>query len=108
MANEQKPESYVDYSGIRDLEERHRILKDKVRLVAENLIELRDKNSDQIIEIKQEIESMKNVLNRVLSFMESASEQFSKYARKEDLEILSKQAKMFQPLLEEKSKKNPN
>ena len=103
MANEQEEGGYADYSGVRDLEERHRILKDKVRLVGENLIDLREKNNEQILEIKKEIESMKDVLNRVLSFMESASDQFSKYARKEDLEILSKQAKMFQPLLEETS-----
>jgi len=32
------------------------------------------------------------------SFLETASAEFSQFARKEDLEILSKQAKMFQPL----------
>ena len=33
-----------------------------------------------------------------MGFLETASAEFSKFAKKEDLEILSKQAKMFQPL----------
>jgi len=37
-------------------------------------------------------------MERVKDFLEIASGEFQKFARKEDLEILSKQAKMFQPL----------
>ena len=37
-------------------------------------------------------------MERLISFLETASSEFSKFAKKEDLEILSKQAKMFQPL----------
>jgi len=37
-------------------------------------------------------------MEKTISFLETASSEFSKFARKEDLEILSKQAKMFQPL----------
>jgi hypothetical protein len=37
-------------------------------------------------------------MEKIKSFLESMSNEFSKFARKEDLEILSKQAKMFQPL----------
>ena len=32
------------------------------------------------------------------TFLETISNELSKFAKKEDLEILSKQAKMFQPL----------
>ena len=36
-------------------------------------------------------------MERMINFLETASSEFSKFAKKEDLEILSKQAKMFQP-----------
>ena len=41
---------------------------------------------------------MKQTIGKVKSFIETVSSEFSNFARKEDLEILMKQAKMFQPL----------
>jgi len=89
---------------IRDLEERQRILKDRLLLIGQNLIEIREKNKEAILEIKKDLEIIKQNMERLVSFLETASSEFSKFARKEDLEILSKQARMFQPL--EKLKKN--
>ena len=83
---------------IRDLEEKQRILKDRTLLIGENLVDIKERLTEEIIEIKKEIETMKQQLERLRSFLESASEEFSKFARKEDLEILSKQARMFKPL----------
>ena len=97
----------MDYSGqfsgetntkIRDLEEKQRILKDRLLLIGQNLIEFKEKNDQHILEIKKNIEILKQNIERIMSFLETASREFSKFARKEDLEILSKQAKMFQPL----------
>ncbi len=85
-------------SKTRDLEERQRILKDRLILIGQNLIEMRENTNEKILEIKKDIETLKNNMERMISFLESASAEFSKFARKEDLEILSRQAKMFQPL----------
>jgi len=82
----------------RDLEEKNKMLKDRLLLVGENLIETREKTSSDILEIKKELELIKNDMERLVSFLETASAEFSKFARKEDIEILTKQAKMFQPL----------
>ncbi len=90
---------------IRDLEERQRILKDRLLLVGQNLIELKEKQIQETLEIKKDIMIIKQSMERMISFLETASGEFSKFARKEDLEILSKQAKMFQPLNLEKLKK---
>ena len=87
-----------DINGrIRNLEEKQRILKDRLILIGENLIESREKANEKILELKKDIEILKQNMERMISFLESASAEFSKFARKEDLEILSKQAKMFQP-----------
>ncbi|MBU2562268.1 MAG: hypothetical protein KKF68_01240 [Nanoarchaeota archaeon] len=83
---------------IRDLEEKQRIMKDRLLLIGKNLIETKEKNSEDILELKKSIDEIKNNLERIKSFLETASNEFSKFARKEDLEILAKQAKMFQPL----------
>ena len=83
---------------VRDLEEKQRILKDRLLLIGENLVDMKERNDQQILEIKKNIEIMKKSMERMMSFLETASSEFSKFARKEDLEILSKQAKMFQPL----------
>ncbi|MFH1311199.1 MAG: hypothetical protein ABIH65_02230 [Nanoarchaeota archaeon] len=105
MAAEQ---GYGDESGnqflwdintkIRDLEEKNRMLKDRLLLIGQNLVEIKEKTNSDILELKKDIEIIKTNMGRVVSFLETASQEFSKFARKEDLEILSKQAKMFQPL----------
>ena len=82
----------------RDLEEKHKMLKDRLLLIGQNLIETKEKTSSDVLEIKKELEVIKKNMERLVSFLETASEEFSKFARKEDLELLSKQAKMFQPL----------
>jgi hypothetical protein len=97
-----------EFSGIntrmRDLEEKQRILKDRVLLIGQNLIEMKEKNTEDLLEMKKDIENIKQKLERLQSFFETASAEFSKFARKEDLDILAKQARMFQPL--EKLKKS--
>ena len=85
-------------SKIKDLEEKQRILKDRLLLIGQNLIETKEETSQKILEIKKNIEIIKQNMDRIISFVETASAEFPKFAKKEDLEILSKQAKMFQPL----------
>lgn len=82
---------------LRDLEEKYRILKDRVLLIGQNLIEMKENSDKKILEIKKDLEILKTNTERLASFMESASEEFSKFARKEDVELLYKQAKMFRP-----------
>jgi len=100
MANENPQPQPVSTSNIRirDLEEKNRILRNQVLLIGRNLVEVREKNNEEILEIKKELELVRQNLERLTSFLEMASEEFSKFARREDLEILSKQARMFQPL----------
>jgi len=85
-------------SKLKDLEEKQRILKDRLLLIGQNLIETKEETNQKILEIKKNIETIKQSIDRIISFVEMASSEFSKFAKKEDLEILSKQAKMFQPL----------
>ncbi len=97
----------IDYSSqffseintkIRNIEEKQRVLKEQILLLGQNLVELKDKSSKKDLDLKKELEDLKTKVDRLTSFTELISGEFSKFAKKEDLEILSKQAKMFQPL----------
>ena len=83
---------------VRDLEEKQRIIKDRILLIGQNLIEMKEDVHIAFLDIKKDIELMKRDIERLKSFFETASGEFSKFAKKEELEILSRQAKMFQPL----------
>jgi Fic family protein len=83
-------------SAVRELENKFRNLRERVILLGQNMIEIREKNKEAILEIKKNMEIMKQNVERLVSFLETASSEFSKFAKKEDLEILAKQAKIFQ------------
>lgn len=83
---------------IRSLEEKQRVLRDRLLLIGENLVDIKEENNAKILEIKKDIQYLKQTLERALSFLESFSSEISNLARKEDLQILAKQAKMFQPM----------
>jgi len=82
---------------LRNLEENQRIHKDRLLLIGQNLLETKEKSNQDMLSIKKDIEKIKQEMERMINFLETASSEFSKFAKKEDLEILSKQAKMFQP-----------
>lgn len=94
------PGQYVEDSNaqVKDLEEKQRILKDRLLLIGQNLIETKEETQQKLLEIKKDIMVLKENMEKTISFLEMASSEFSKFAKKEDLELLSKQAKMFQPL----------
>jgi len=83
---------------LNSLEEKQRIIRDRVLILGNNLIETREDFREEIIGLKKQTEELKNDFQRIKSLIESFSDEFSKLARKEDLNILIKQAKMFQPL----------
>ena len=100
-------EQQTDYAGqflgdvnskVRDIEEKQKIARDRLLLIGQNLIEIKEDTNKKILEIKKDVENMKQTLGRLSSFIETMSGEISKFAKKEDLEILTKQAKMFQPM----------
>ena len=104
MANEQEQQGdyYELFSNasvrIRDLEEKQSILRDRLLLIGKNFLDTKEETNENIIGIKKDIGKINQDLERIKSFLESISNEITKFAKKEDLDILSKQAKMFQPL----------
>ncbi len=113
MANPQNPpqpesqsqrEDYSNYwqtdfsTKLRDLEERQRLIKDRVLLIGENVLEAKEKTDSDILELKKDVESIKYEILRIKDFLKRTAEELDEFAKKDELAILSKQAKMFQPL----------
>ena len=101
MAQNQTSQESISYElalKLRDLEEGQKLMKDRLLLIGQNLIDFQEKNSLEMIEIKKDIQDMKMDIKRMKSVIETVSDEVSKSARKEELAILSRQFKMFEPL----------
>lgn len=100
MTNGVESGQYYENTGrLKDLEEKQKILKDRILLIGENLIDFKEKNDKRFLELKKDIEELKQKMSRISSFIETISGEFNKFARKDDLEILAKQVRLFQPFI---------
>jgi hypothetical protein len=82
-------------TSLSDVEEKQRILKDRLLLIGENLVEIKEQTTQDLLEIKKEVTSLKQNMVRLIKFLETASTEMTKFAKKEDLELLAKQIKMM-------------
>ncbi|HLF53733.1 MAG TPA: hypothetical protein VI544_00985 [Candidatus Nanoarchaeia archaeon] len=76
---------------IRDLEEKNRLLRDRVLLLGESLVEERSKSFKEILEMKSSMIKIKEDTNRLKELMQRMAEQISQTARKEELMVLQRQ-----------------
>lgn len=83
---------------LRDLEEKQRTLKDRVLLIGENLVEMRQELGAELTELKLQAEQSKSDILKIKETLERVLEELENRARRQELELLKKQAKMFQPL----------
>lgn len=83
---------------IKDLEEKERLNKERILLISNNLVEFKQKTREEITNLKKDIDIIKENIKRMSSFLETISDELPKFARKEQVDILARQAKMFQPL----------
>jgi len=100
MAEEQIQDqiSYEIALKLKDLEDSNKLMKERMLLIGKNVIESQEKDSLELTELKKELQNLKSDITRIKSVVESMSEEISKSARKEELAILTRQFKMFEPL----------
>jgi hypothetical protein len=80
---------------IRDGEERQRLLKERVLLIGQTLIELRDGLIKELTETRKNISTLQNDTARLKEITQSLAEQANKSARKEEVAILQRQLDML-------------
>ena len=84
---------------LRDLEEKHRLLKERTLLIGQNLVESKEGMNKELVQLRIEVEEMKQNMEKIKSSLLRFLEEIDKRARKSELDILTKQMKMFQPFL---------
>ena len=76
---------------IRDLEEKQRLLKDRMILISDSFVKERNKNFDEIQEMKKVTEMLKDENQRLKDILFRIGEMLEKSARKEELMALQRQ-----------------
>jgi uncharacterized protein (DUF342 family) len=82
-------------SRLRDLEEKQNLIKDRLILVGNSLIEDKDKSSIKLQAMKTDIAYLKEDVSKIKNFLQKISEQIDKFAKKSEMEILQKQFDLF-------------
>ena len=90
--------SYELALKLRDLEESQKLSKERLLLIGQNLIDSQEKNISDITNLKKDVQGINDDLKRIKSLLTALAEEVSKSARKEELAILERQWKMFEPL----------
>lgn len=80
---------------LRDLEEKQRLLKDRMILVGQSFVMNRDKTFEDIQEIKKQVTIMQEEQKRIKEMLQRIIEQIEQLARREELMILQRQFDLF-------------
>ena len=80
---------------LRDLEEKNRLLRDRVLLLGQSLIEERDRGFKESQDMKSDLIKLKEEVNRLKELVQRMAEQITSSARKEELMILQRQLDLF-------------
>jgi hypothetical protein len=76
---------------IRNVEEQQRLIRDRVLLLGQTIVEERSRSFGEIQDIKSGLIKLKEDVQRMKELMQRMSEQISEMARKEELMILQRQ-----------------
>lgn len=80
---------------IRDMEEKQRLLKERLLLVGKSLVEEKSKTFNEIQQLKNITEKLKEDNERLKSLVQQITENLNKTARKEELLMLQRQFNLF-------------
>lgn len=86
-------------SRVRDIEEKHKLLKERTLLIGQSLVEERQETFAQMQELKKIVLKLQEENLKIKELMQRAMEQLSAMARKEELMILQRQFDIFKPHL---------
>jgi hypothetical protein len=104
MAPPQDDDSQIKFllsdfnTRLKDTDERNKLIRERVLMLGKNLISSRKESEDEVkiikqenVQIKQDLEKLKRVSNSLLT-------EFNKFAKREELTLIERMLKDFQPL----------
>jgi len=92
--------SIISEFGIRmnEIEEKQRLLKDRVLLIGNNMISTKEEDDKQFLNLKKQIKNLEQEIKSIKQLNERIINEIGNFARKSELEIIKRQFKMFEPL----------
>jgi len=93
-------EAFVTEFGTRinEIEEKQRLLKDRLLLVGENLISTKEEQESENIDFKKQLKQIETEIQTLKHLNKRIIYELQNLARKSELEILDRQFKIFSPL----------
>jgi hypothetical protein len=83
---------------LRDVEERNRVVKERVLLLGQNLISSREDIEKEIDKIKKDNLFLKKEFEKLKNIVENMLNETDKFARKDEMLLIERMLKDFQPL----------
>jgi hypothetical protein len=83
---------------LNEVEEKQRLIKDRVLLIGENLISTKEQYEKELGEFRKQISDITSDLKSIKQLNKRIVDELENYARKTEVEIVERQIKMFQPL----------
>jgi len=83
---------------LNEIEEKQRLIKDRLLLVGENLISTKEDLEKQTLEFREQSKQINSELKIIKQLSSRIINELESFARKPELEILERQMKMFNPL----------
>ena len=83
---------------INEIEEKQRLLKDRLLLVGENLISTKEEQEKENLEFKTRLKSIEEDIKELKQLNKRIIDELNNFARKTEVSILEKQFQMFEPL----------
>ena len=83
---------------LRDIDERNRLIRERVLLLGKNLISSRQDVEDEIKEIKKDNIEIKADLEKLKKISSSLLTEFNKFVKREEIVLVERMLKDFQPL----------
>jgi len=83
---------------LNELEEKQRLIKERILLIGENLVSTKEEYEKREIELRKQLIEMTYDLKSVKQVNKRIIEELENFARREEFAILERQIRIFQPL----------
>jgi hypothetical protein len=83
---------------LNEVEEKQRLIKDRVLLIGENLVSTKEQYEKELGEFKKQISDLTAEIKSIKQLNKRIIEELENFARKTEVAIVERQIRMFQPL----------
>lgn len=89
----------ADFSTrMNDLEENMRLLKERTHILSQTVLKQNERFNKEFAIIKDDIQGLRNEIDRLKEAVEHIVSESAELARREELKVLERYMKMFEPL----------